>query len=188
MWSFLDGTVCPICRVKDQQQTLYNGHKRFNAVKFQSVITPGGMLANLYGPVEGRRYDCALLAMSNFLQDWRQFFDGVNGQVLYLFGDPAYPMRRHLQSSFSSAHLNQQLRNFNQSMSQVRVTIEWVFGDVIIYLKHMDFRENLKIGLICVSKMYRVSAILTNAYTCLYKNNVSTIFGVGPPLLEDYIE
>ena len=97
-------------------------------------------------------------------------------------------MRRHLQSSFSSAHLNQQLRNFNQSMNQVRVTIEWVFGDVIIYLKHMDFRKNLKIGLICVSKMYRVSAILTNAYTCLYKNNVSTIFGVDPPLLEDYIE
>ena len=146
------------------------------------------MIANLYGPVEGRRHDCALLAMSNLLQDLRQFSYGVNGQVLCLFGDPAYPIKRHLQSPFCGAHLNQQQRDFNKSMSQVRVTVEWVFGDVINYFKHMDFKKNLKIGLSCVGKMYRVSAILTNAYRCLYKNNVSTFFGVDPPLLEDSIQ
>ena len=146
------------------------------------------MIANLYGPVEGRRHDCALLAMSNLLQDLRQFSYGVNGQVLCLFGDPAYPIKRHLQSPFCGAHLNQQQRDFNKSMSQVRVTVEWVFGDVINYFKHMDFKKNLKIGLSCVDKMYRVSAILTNAYRCLYKNNVSTFFGVDPRLLEDSIQ
>ena len=145
------------------------------------------MIANLYGSAEGRRHDCALLAMSNLLQDLRQFSYDVNDQVLCLFGDPAYPIWRHLQSPFSGAHLNQQQRDFNKLMSQVRVTVEWVFGDVINYFKHTDFKKNLKIGLSCVGKMYRVSAILTNAYTCLYKNNVSTFFGVDPPLLEDYI-
>ena len=52
----------------------------------------------------------------------------------------------------------------------------------------MDFKKNLKIGLSCVGKMYRVSAKLTNAYTCLYKHNVSTFSGADPPLLEDYIQ
>ena len=143
VWGFLDGTVRPICRPKVQQRILYNGHKRFHALKFQSVTTPSGMIANLYGPAEGRRHDCALLAMSNLLQDLRQFSYDVNDQVLCLFGDPAYPIWRHLQSPFCGVHLNQQQRDFNKSMSQVRVTVEWVFGDVINYFKHMDFKKNL---------------------------------------------
>ena len=71
----------------------------------------------------------------------------MNGQVLCLFGDPAYPMRRQLQSSFSGAYLSQQQREFNKSMSQVRVIVEWVFGDVISHFKRMGFKKNLKIGL-----------------------------------------
>ena len=116
------------------------------------------MIVNLYDPVEGRRHNCALLAMSNLLQDLREFPYGVNGQVLCLFGDPAYSIRRHLQSLFCGAHLNQQQRDFNKSMSQVRVTN--VQGQRHTY----------------------------KCYTCLYKNNVSTFFGVDPPLLEDYTQ
>ena len=100
----------------------------------------------------------------------------MNGQVLCLFGDPAYPMMRHLQSPFNVAHLNQQQRNLNKSMSQVRATVEWVFGHVIIYFKHMDFKKHLKLGLICVGKTYRVSGIFTNAHTGLYKKNLSAFF------------
>ena len=57
VWGFLDGTVRPICRPKVQQRIWYNGHKRFHALKFQSVTAPSGMIANPYGPVEGRRHD-----------------------------------------------------------------------------------------------------------------------------------
>ena len=152
MWGFLDGTVRPICRPKVLLCVLHNGHKRFYALKFQSVTTPSGMIANLYGSVEGRRPECALLAMSNLLQDLRLF---------------SYSMRRHLQSPFSGARLNQQQRSSQVRVSQVRVTVEWVFGDVINYFEHIDFKKNLKIGLSCVGKMYRVSAILTNAYAYL---------------------
>ena len=71
-------------------------------------------------------------------------------------------------------------------MSQVRVTVERVFEDVINYFKHMDFKKNLKIRLSCVGKMYRVSTILTNTYTRLHKNNISTFFGVDPLLLDHH--
>ena len=75
--------------------------------------------------------------------------------------------------------------DFNSSMSKVRVTVEWMFGEVINNFKFTDFKKNLKIGLSCVGKFHRVSAILTNAHTCLYKNNVTQYFAIDPPLLEE---
>ena len=39
-WVFVDGTVRPICRPKEHQRAVYNGHKRVHALKFQTVVTP----------------------------------------------------------------------------------------------------------------------------------------------------
>ena len=51
-FAFVDGTVRPICRPGTvNQRLLYNGHKRVHGIKFQSVVTPNGMIANMYGPV-----------------------------------------------------------------------------------------------------------------------------------------
>ena len=50
-WGFVDWTVCPICRPGENQRVMYNGHKRVHALKFQSVVAPNGLIANLYGPV-----------------------------------------------------------------------------------------------------------------------------------------
>ena len=50
-WGFVDGTVRPIARPGEHQRVLYNGHKRVHALKFQSVVAPNGLIANLYGPV-----------------------------------------------------------------------------------------------------------------------------------------
>ena len=50
-FGFVDGTVRPICRPNENQSTVYNGHKRVHALKFQSVTIPNGLIANLYGPV-----------------------------------------------------------------------------------------------------------------------------------------
>jgi hypothetical protein len=48
---FVDGTVRPICRPKKNQRIVYNGHKRVHALKFQSMVIPNGLIANLYGPI-----------------------------------------------------------------------------------------------------------------------------------------
>lgn len=50
-FGFIDGTLRPICRPKKLQRTMYNGHKRLHAMKFQSVYLPNGLIAHLYGPV-----------------------------------------------------------------------------------------------------------------------------------------
>ena len=50
-FGFVDGTVRPIVTPDEHQRTMYNGHKRVHAIKFQSVALPNGLIANLYGPV-----------------------------------------------------------------------------------------------------------------------------------------
>ena len=47
----MDGTVRQISRPGDNQHLVYNGHKRVPALKFQAVVIPSGLVANLYGPV-----------------------------------------------------------------------------------------------------------------------------------------
>ena len=88
------------------------------------------------------------------------------GNPLCLYGDPAYPLRVHLQAPFRNVVLTQQMEDFNNSMSAVR--------------SFLDFKKNLKIGLSSVGKMYIVSASLRNAITCLYGNTTSIFFLCRP--------
>ena len=74
---------------------------------------------------------------------------------------------------------------FNESMSAVCASVEWLFGEIINSFKFMNFKKNLKIGLSQVGKMYIVCAIL-NVLTCLYSNTTASYFGLDPPTLNDY--
>ena len=62
-----------------------------------------------------------------------------------LYGDPAYPLRIHLQAPFRVGILTRQMKIFKQKMSAVRATVEWLFADIINYFKFLDFKKNLRI-------------------------------------------
>ena len=136
--------------------------------------------------VEGRRHDAGILADSGLLQNLEQYAFSTLGQTMCLYGDPAYPQRVHLQSPFRDARLTPEMQAFNKSMSAVRVSVEWIFGDVVNSFKFIDFKKNLKIGLSSVGKMYIVCALLQNAVTCLYGNKTSTYFELEPPMVQEY--
>ena len=123
---FVDGTVCPVGRPWQNQRTLSNRHKRVHSIKFQSVIAPNGMIANLFGPVEGKRHHSGLLAISGLLPKLQQYSYDVNGNPLCIHGEPAYPLHVHLQGPFKGAGLTPREKMFNTSMSRVRVVVEWV--------------------------------------------------------------
>ena len=76
---------------------------------------------------------------------------------------------------------------FNKSMSKVRVSVEFLFGDIINNFKFMDFKKDLKVGLSAVGKMSIVSGILQNCLTCMYGNLTSTYFEVDPPTIQEYL-
>ena len=93
-----------------------------------------------------------------------------------LYGDPAYPLRIHLQAPYRNLPLTMPMEEFNKSMSAVRISVEWIFGDIINYFKFLDFKKNLKISLSSVGKMYIVASLLRNALTCLQSNMTQVIF------------
>ena len=47
----------------------------------------------------------------------------------------------------------------------------------------VTLKKTQKIALSNVGRMYRISALLTNAHTSLYKNNCTNYFGLDPPTL-----
>ena len=71
-------------------------------------------------------------------------------------------------------------------MSSVRVSVEWIFGDIVNFFKFLDFKKNLKIQLSAVGKMYITCTLLQNARSCLYGSTTSTFFELDPPTLEEY--
>jgi hypothetical protein len=165
----------------------YNGHKRVHAIKFQSLMLPDGIIGSLFGPVDGRRHDSFLLAQSGIVPQMEaRFYDGL-GQPLYIYGDPAYPLRRHLMVPFKGQNLTPARRLCNKKMSQVRQCVEWGFAKIILNFAFLDFKKNLKLNLQSVDKYYMVGALLTNCHTTLYGSQTSDYFGLEPPSLEEYL-
>ena len=101
-------------------------------------------------------------------------------------GDPAYPVRVHLQSPYKGNRLMPAMEAFNESMSKVRTSVEWVFGDIVRSFKFMDFKNNLKMGLSQIGKMYLVCALIQNAITCMYGNQTSNYFDLNPPTVHEF--
>lgn len=188
-WGFIDGTVRAICRPSEMQREFFNGHKRVHGLKFQTVVTPDGLIANLFGPMSGRRHDAALLNESGLLNYMETHYN-VNGQPLCVYGDPAYPQRPHLQRPFLGQHLTPQQQQFNTGMSSVRQCVEWGFGKIIENWAFLDFKKNLKILMSPVGKLYIVGAILTNCLTCMYpwSGGLVNYFEIDPPSIEEYLQ
>ena len=179
-WGFVDGTVRPICRPKTHQRIVYNGHmrKRVHSLKFQSVVIPNGLIANLSGPYEGKKHDSG---MSGLLANLENYSYSPK-DLLCIYGD----LRPHLQGPFKDLQLTPEQRDFNKAMSATRVSVEWVFGDIINFFTFLDFKKNLKLHLSAVGKMYIVCSLLTNAHTILYGSVTSQYFNVNPPRLQEY--
>ena len=75
---------------------MYSGHKCCHGIKFQSVVTPDGLFAHMYGPVSGNRHDSFLLSNSGLLNKLQEFMpddapEDIEAVLYSLYGDPAYP-------------------------------------------------------------------------------------------------
>ena len=127
-----------------------------------------------------------MLDESGLLNKLERHAFSPTGQAMCIYGDPAYPHCVHLQRLFQYGVLTHQMQSFNESMSKVRSSVDWIFGDIINYFKFLDFKKDWKLDLSPIGKMYIVCALLRNALTCLYGNTTSEFFQLVPPSLEDY--
>ena len=87
---------------------------------------------------EGRKHDSGMLADSGLLHQLQLHATSPLGQPMCIFGDPAYPLRVQLQGPYKNAVVTPAMQVFNTSMSQVRIAVEWLFGDIVNYFKFTD--------------------------------------------------
>ena len=123
LWGFIDGTVRPICRPIELQRPFYNGHKRVHALKLQSIATPDGMIAHLYGPLEGKRHNSGMLRESGLLKQLENLPVRPKGSPYAGHGDAAYPFRLALRTPFKGEPLTQEQADFNPAMCSVRMSV-----------------------------------------------------------------
>ena len=68
-------------------------------------------------------HDARMLAVSHLYDDLENFAFCPAGREMCLYGDPAYPLRVHLQAPFRVGILIKQMEIFKESMSAVRACI-----------------------------------------------------------------
>lgn len=184
-FGFIDGTLVPTCRPGDNQEVAYNGHKRVHGLKFQSVTTPDGLLRDFHGPYEGQRHDAAILNESGLLDRLQAICD-THGRY-FIYGDPAYPVTPLIMVGYKGNRITRQQEEFNRAMSRIRISVEWGFSILKRKWAFIDYEKDLMIWLNCPGKLIMVAAILTNCHNCLYGNQLSVVFQVSPPSLEEYL-
>jgi len=138
-WGFIDGTVRPISRPGNNQRAVYNGHKRVHAITFQSVATPDGLVSLLAGPYEGKRHGSGMLNESGLLPHLERHSLSPAGKIMCIHGDPAYPLRPQLQAPFKGAYITEDQQLWNSRMNSVRVSEDWLFGNITNFFKFIDF-------------------------------------------------
>ena len=125
----IDGTVRKCCCPIYFQRHAYSGHKRCHGLKFQSVITPDGLIACLWRPMNGNRHDSHILRESQLLDQLHELM--LRGLIYAMYGDPAYPQSRHIFDGFANAIPGSDESLWNTQMSRVRECVEWGFKEIV---------------------------------------------------------
>lgn len=194
VWSFIDCTIRGICRPSRWQRQAYNGYKKIHATKFQALKLPNGLIGHLFGPMEGRRNDNALLAASELLEKCAQFAlrPGANQNTpiaqryFQIFGDPAYGLSPLILSPYASANRTQEQRRWNKAMSRVRMSVEHGFGELTREWPFLNAWWKHRVFSSPVGRYYRVCVLLTNALNCIRPNQTSQAFNCSPPSVDEY--
>lgn len=160
--------------------------QRKHALKYQSIVSPEGIIIHLYGPIPGSRHDSFLLHESG-LKDTLAEVLVFGDSYFHIYGDPAYGRQDHILSGFKGANLTEAQEEFNRRMSAVRVCVEWEFGRILRDFAFLDFAKNQKLYLQPVGKMYPVAVLLSNIRVCMEGSQSSMFFGIDVPTPQEYL-
>ena len=77
------------------------------------------------------------------------------------------------------------MERYNEAMSAVRMSVEWLFGNMVKFSNFSILRKTSEVLLVQLQKC-TLCAILRNAKTCMYTNSRSEQFALESPTIEDY--
>lgn len=124
---FIDGATRQTCLPVRFQEQLYSGHKKKHCIKSQNITIAKGLIASMFGSVEGRRHDVFILRESNVVNDMERH------PGFHLYGDQGYSMKSWLITRFSNLRRNAEERCFNRALSRARIAVEGNFGWIVCY-------------------------------------------------------
>ena len=130
MW-FVDGAIRPIFRRRKDQRILYNNHKKVHVIKFQSVAAPNGLIATLYGLVDGQCHDSGMFGESGLFWDFQQYAHESNNNILCLYGDLTYCFQPQITDPFQGGARTPLQIFWNIARSQLGVLVEIIFGEIL---------------------------------------------------------
>jgi hypothetical protein len=149
----------------------------------------------MYGPTSARHHDTTLLTWSGFDQYLQNVQQGQPRQYLF-YGDSAFRghwncVRTRHEPTVNAPALTQQQHNENTAMRRAREGIEWSFCLLTNLWKLASIQDRFKLETneATVMAQIRVMHLLTNCYTCIHGNNISSdhSFACKPPELEAYL-
>ena len=184
----------PFCRPGEDQASFYSGYKKTHAFKFQSIVTPDGLLSSLAGPFPGPVGDWVVWRSSGIVEILQDLFteNGVSEEErLYVYGDSAYAPAFGVMGPFVeqvNKPLTREQEAANVVMSGQRIVVEWGFGYLAKYWALNSFKSSLRLGLSPIAGYYMVATLLTNILLCVTGGNqVSEKYNLLPPTLEEYL-
>jgi DDE superfamily endonuclease len=180
-------TLRPTQRPSRFQRLLCSGHKRHHGLKFQSVVTPDGLFASMFGPICGNRHDSYMLRESNILSALEEMMP-IDGVVYSLYGDPAYPQSRLLFGGFRYPHPNSPEAAWNQQLSRVREAVEWNFKETIAQFRFLDHEPEMKVFKMPVGLYFFVATFLCNIHSVLYGNQAASYFDAEMMTFDEYLD
>jgi hypothetical protein len=204
VFGFIDGTVRQICRPGprhvrgahgrvDIQRLFYSGHKRKHALKFQTMVAPCGIIMHLFGPFPGRGNDGRMLRESGLMADLTRLRTIMNAAGVlvdyYVYGDAAYPVSPYMMRSLHGIGLTAVDRAVNTDMSNVRISVEWQYGELLSLFAFLDFSQNLKLHLQPLHHYYVAGVLLLNCRICMrqLQHKTPRYFNCAPPAFVDYV-
>jgi hypothetical protein len=193
-WAFIDGVFRHCCRPGQDQDVLYNTYYKGHGFKYQSIVTPDGLISDCWGPLPGRHHDIYLWYTSGcgHLCDELPHHH-PSGNPYFIFGDKAYKSYTcadHIVTAYRRPPqgLPPHQAAFNYYHNRVRVSVEWCFRIVTQQWGAINFRDLEKSGLSSLGYRFLAAVLLTNMRTCLNgMNQISTYFDCPPPSLLEYL-
>jgi nuclease HARBI1 len=183
---YVDNTNRKMCRPGVNQDVVYNGYKKFHALKYQIVMGPEGVIIALHGPDVGRDPDVTCLVNSGLLDDMADVCATL-GQHYVFYADRGYPLDPHMLVAFTGPALTAAQLAWNAAMNRER-TSEWGYGKPLALWGMLNLATQQKLLLMPIAQHYMVAIILTNCHTACYGSVVTSYFDSTPPSLESYMD
>lgn len=159
------------------QQVFYNGWKHEHGVKFQLVLLPNGIIAEISQIFSIRHNDLYVLFESKINERLANCQNSENDYIL--FGDSAYiaQWHTHIHSYYKDNYLPAWKNMLNNGMKGCRNAVENCIGSLKAKFQCLRNPYLLKIQLNDVTRIIKTCVILHNLYTCLNGNQITSQFG-----------